>query len=106
MKDYCFDSVNEIKDIANQVGMRMDLQILGFDRGEFCIAIETRRAVVHVLKADPIVRNELIPLYHNSPFDTGGLSRFGYTALQISSPVSYREIPGQYHEWSLGKRFH
>ena len=74
MMDYCHDSENEIDDIANQVGMRMDLHILGFDHGEFCIAIKTGRAVVHVLKADPIVRNELIPLYHNSPFDTDGLA--------------------------------
>ena len=74
MNDYCYDSENEIDDIANQVGMRMDLRTLGFDRGEFCIAVKTGRAVIHVLQASPVVRKELIPLYHNSPFDTDGLS--------------------------------
>ena len=74
MEDYCFDSNNGIDDIANQVGMRMDLHILGFDRGEFTIVVKTGRAFIHVLRADPVVRNELIPHYHNSPFNTDGLA--------------------------------
>ena len=74
MFDYCYDSKNGIDDIANQFGMRMDLHLLGFDCGEFCIAVKNGRAFIHVLQVDPAVRNELIPLYHNSPFDTDGLS--------------------------------
>ena len=91
MREYCFDLGNDINDIANQVGMRMDLHILGFDCAEFCIAVKSGRAVIHFLQAGPIVLNELIPLYHNSPFDTDGLSiPFIYSRFAWS--IFYRDI--------------
>jgi hypothetical protein len=74
MDDYCHNSGHGIDDIANQVGMRMDLHILGFNLGEFCMVVKSGRAVIHVLQAGRSDHNELIPLYHNSPFDTDGLA--------------------------------
>jgi hypothetical protein len=85
MHDFCFNPDHGINDVANQVGMRMDLHILGFDRGEYTIAVKAGRAVVHVLRADPVTRAELIPQFHNAVFDTDGLAiPFLYTRFAWS----------------------